>query len=107
MAFDAAQEGVGTGGEGQPSTGDDSAVAPPATSLTTNVNDSEVVAWFKAQKLGSIVPALVENGWDDMYVKLTSILLFTLSTSSYFKQTQHNYACFVGFCFFFCFVCWD
>ena len=33
-----------------------------------NTGSSEVAEWFKAQKLGSIVPALVEKGWDDMYV---------------------------------------
>ena len=70
MAFDPGQEGVETG-EGQPPTGDESAVAQAATLLSTNVDDSEVVAWFKAQKLEAIVPALVENGWDDMYVKFT------------------------------------
>ena len=66
MAVDASQlEGIEPGEEGLPP-GDGSTGSPPGT-LTTN--DSEVAAWFKAQKLGSIVPALVDNGWDDMYVE--------------------------------------
>ena len=43
MAFDAGNEGVAT-------------------------ETSDVAEWFRAQKLGAVVPALVENGWDDMYV---------------------------------------